>query len=422
VDVLARIRGINVLASSATARFAEERDPRVVAQQVGATAVVDGTVRLVADRLRVAVRLLDSGGLVRWNEQHEIALSNMFDLEDVIARRTVETLRGALTTLSHRGRASSEAVADYLRGRQALRRFDFAGAAEAFGRCIEHAPDFAPAYAGRAIALARSWHFLGATRRLRNDAEAAVREAAARAISLPETHHALALATLQLGDYRTTVRELDAALELAPTYVEAHELLGLLECETAKDDGTRRLTFARTLNPTMAYGSIALARWHALRADWDEAERLLAAVETHHAGHLGARVARVRLAAWRGNREEVRRLAADLHDADNPAKLYAAVYVGDQPLQDALRTAEERIATTESVRFRTYVRQLIAEVAAAAGDLEMAEAQVVRAAEDVLVDVDWLARVPLLSTARSTAGFRRAQRLTAERAASVWRP
>src|SRR5262249_40443621 len=60
VDLLSRTRGLRVFGQGATARFGDDRDPVNVGRKLGVFAVVDGTVHVAGDRVRVTARLLDA--------------------------------------------------------------------------------------------------------------------------------------------------------------------------------------------------------------------------------------------------------------------------------------------------------------------------------------------------------------------------
>src|SRR5262249_40969893 len=93
VDELCRTRGLRILGSGATAKFRDTRDPRAVGADLGAHAVVDGTVQLAGERVRITARLLDAAsGVQLWSDRHEGSLGDLFALQASIARRVAEEL------------------------------------------------------------------------------------------------------------------------------------------------------------------------------------------------------------------------------------------------------------------------------------------------------------------------------------------
>ncbi len=237
VDELARIRGLAVLSTGATRAFRDQRDPRVIRKELGADAVVDGSVQTDGKRIRIAARLDDAtSGTQLWNDRFEGALEDVFALQDTVRRRIAESLRVGLTTATRRGDAPPEAIEAYLRGRGQLRAITYLGpegALPLLERALALAPNFAPAVAAYATATIRAWFVprLDVTR----DFEALAREAVPKALEvagdLAEAHHAAGSLLLHDGDVAGAMRELHAALAIAPTYTDSLETLGLIECE-----------------------------------------------------------------------------------------------------------------------------------------------------------------------------------------------
>ena len=60
VDQLARTRNLRVLGAGATSQYKDDRDPRRMGDELGAYAVVDGTVQTSPERMRVTARLIDA--------------------------------------------------------------------------------------------------------------------------------------------------------------------------------------------------------------------------------------------------------------------------------------------------------------------------------------------------------------------------
>ncbi|WP_420584754.1 adenylate/guanylate cyclase domain-containing protein [Ruegeria sp.] len=82
---LGSYQDLNVLSRQSTHSVrAEESDPRSIRQKFGADYVLEGTVRQVADRLRVTARLIDtSSGLQVWSDAYDESLttSNILDVQ-----------------------------------------------------------------------------------------------------------------------------------------------------------------------------------------------------------------------------------------------------------------------------------------------------------------------------------------------------
>lgn len=230
---LGQIPGLRVVARSSSFHFRDRgQDLRDVGARLGATAVVEGSVRRSADRLRVSARLVSvSDGFQLWSQIYERRASDVFVIQDEVARSVANALRVELRV----GREPQpqppttdlSAFELYAKGRYHLNHDAIAGlelAADSFQQATARDPRYAAAQA----ALAETDALL-AYYRLRPAREAwtGARQAARRALaidpSLAEAHAVLGLATA-LDEWKWTEAEgpLRHALELAPDSCDVH--------------------------------------------------------------------------------------------------------------------------------------------------------------------------------------------------------
>jgi TolB-like protein/Tfp pilus assembly protein PilF len=190
---LAQIRGLRVVARSSSFQFAGRAlDLRDVGRRLGATAVVEGSVRRAGDRLRVSAQLVSvASGFQLWSQTYERSASDLFVIQDDVARSVANALRVELKVgLEPRAQpptTSLDAFELYAQGRYHLNHDALAGlelATDSFERAIEKDPRYAAAQA----ALAQTYAFL-AYYRLRPHREAwnAARQAAGRALALDQS-------------------------------------------------------------------------------------------------------------------------------------------------------------------------------------------------------------------------------------------
>ncbi len=424
-DLLARTRGLRVvgitLDESASSSAGRQPDARV-----------DGTVHVVGERMRVGVRLLDAeAGVQLWSERFESEIADVFELEDRVGRRIVEALRVGLTTALHRGDAPIGAIQTYLRARRALMGSRYARIDEVVGlleRCLEEAPGFPPAIAAHASACLRAWFIPGASGS--RDWEKASRESVLRALSsaseLPESHLASAILAAQDGDFRACRLALEEALALAPTFAEALDYLGRLYLEAGRPaEGVAHLRAAMDLEPTMDHGFAELMRHHELHGRRAEAEAWLARIEERTDMLVYALRSRARIAAYRGDRGMLRRVAERLGEGHDPElrliRTYTLGCLGEVRGASARAFLDELAATTANRRFHALLLQLEAEIAASQGEREQVLEAVSRAAEGALVDIEWMDRAPLLSLVRGDARFDAARAMVRQRADAAFR-
>ena len=430
VDVLARTRGLRVLGTGATARYKDTRDPLQIGSDLAANALIDGTAQVAGERVRITVRLVETAsGVQLWSERYEGDLGDLLGLQETIARRVAEELRVELTTLVHRASVPAAAIELYLQGRHKLRAFDgheaVAGAA-VLDQCVALAPDFAPALAARAIARLRRWFF-----DVEGDWEASARTAVADALErgpdVAEAHLAAGILATQEGQYRQAARSIERALAIAPTYADAHEYLGMLQCEAGQaDEGTRRLRLATSLDPSLIYAGIFIARTLALHGKWDRAEAELAGVEGRMTSMVLplTRALRCRLAAWRRDVPALRRMIHDGLTEESVNRrvvmVYARTFAGEIDVDEARRALQKVVSATHNARMLSLTEQIATELFAGMGELDEARLHLHRAATNVLVDLEWLDRCPLLDPLRAFPDWDATRKRVRTRAEAVW--
>ncbi len=436
IDVLSRTRGLRVLGSGATAKFRSERDPRAVGADLGVDAVVDATVQASAKQVRVAARLVEvATGTQLWSDRFESGLEDLFELQDRISKRIAEALRVELSTTANAEDVSAEAVSLYLRGRRKVTAFQVIGtdgAIELLEQCIELAPHLQPAIACHAIACLRAWFMPSSflddekPRDWEQEARRSVARALEEAPDTAETYLARAMLGVQLGEWREAVKALVKALEIAPTYAHAHQYLAQLQCEAGNTkEGLERSKLAFDLEPSLTVCLFDIARLHALRGDRAECDRYLDLAEVNSRFRSPTQQFRLRVATWYGDMQQVQDIRDTLagEDADgfglyvvNFARAVAGDF--DKPGLDAMTAS--LLARAPSPRFYTLMCQNCVEIYCARGYPEEALGYFQKAADRVLIDIEWTDRCPLLKAMRALPGFAEARRKVRQRVQAMW--
>jgi len=125
-----------------------------VGQQVGATFVLEGTIRRAGNRLRITAQLVEvSARHSVWAERYDRMIEDVFAIQDEIARSIAQALRITLTpqeekTIGVKPTENTQAYDFYLRGRSYLRRENTDYALQMFEQAIKLDRNFALAYAG----------------------------------------------------------------------------------------------------------------------------------------------------------------------------------------------------------------------------------------------------------------------------------
>jgi serine/threonine-protein kinase len=235
INSLSKVEGLTVV--SRTSSFAykgKALDIRTIGTQLGATAVLEGTVRGQGDRLRITAQLtgvLD--GRLLWSERYDRKTEDLFAIQDDIAATIVGTLRRTLfrglgAPEPRHYTPSLEAWNLYLKGRYFWNTRTFEGVQQAiqhFEAAIREDPKFALAYAGLSDSYALGVDYSAAPVSLGlNRAREEALKALALDDTLAEAHASLAwVAFIHDWDWPTAEREYRRAIELDPRYPSARQ-------------------------------------------------------------------------------------------------------------------------------------------------------------------------------------------------------
>ncbi|HEV8216488.1 MAG TPA: hypothetical protein VGP95_11650, partial [Gemmatimonadaceae bacterium] len=217
------------------------QDIRTIGTLLGASVVLEGTVRRAANRLRVTAQLTSTDdGRLLWSQRYDRRLDDVFAIQDEIARTIVDTLRA--TWFADLGAAPVRHYTDnvrayglYLKGRYEWNRRNQEGVAAGikyFEQAIAEDPTYALAYSG----LADSYALFVDYRSVPVDEGFAhAKKYALRAIelndSLAEAHASLAWCRFIYDwDWLEAVREFRRSIELNPRYASAHQWYAFLLC------------------------------------------------------------------------------------------------------------------------------------------------------------------------------------------------
>jgi len=235
INNLSQLGRLRVTARTTVFRYkGREAEPQAIGRELNVRTVLTGKVVHRGDRLRIQADLVDvTDGSQLWGQRYNRQVSDIFEIEEEIAREISETLQVRLTgeeqkRLTRRHTESTEAYHLYLKGRHYWDKRtpqSFQKAIEHFQKAIDRDPGYTLAYAG----LADSFNMLGWYGIL-SPAESfpKAKTAATRALRIDET---LAEAHASLGfakayhdwDWAGSERELGRAIELNPDYPTAHQ-------------------------------------------------------------------------------------------------------------------------------------------------------------------------------------------------------
>lgn len=429
IDALARTQGVSVLGSAATASLEGERDPREAGRRLGVAYLVDGRVQQTGPRVRLSVRLVEAAsGAQLWGQHFEDGSEEDFTRQEVLSLRAAEALRGELQVATWRHAASPETLALY---RQASLLGHMPGSlpeqSQAWlEQCTAQSPGFIPALELHALHSLRMWFMRSADRR---DWGAVARASVARAErlapELAETHLARSLLATNEGDWAQAVQSARAAVAAAPACIAALNHLGSLQCEAGRvDEGLERLRLCTLLDPHYGQAYFSLGRSSILRGDLETYRHCMERLSTFTSMRLPALVLRLRVAAWGGDLEAVRRCFQVLQQEEEPSmalvQSYAAVLLGEQSLREVLAYLEVQLGQFRNPRFVSLMCQLATELLCLSHQPQEALGFFLRAASTTLIDLEWTELCPPLASLRSLPGFTEGRRQVRSRVAPFW--
>jgi len=259
---LAKIRSLEVISRASVMPFkSRQQSMKQIGATLGATALLDGSVRRSGDRVRIVANLIDvETDQHLWAETYDRQMTDIFVIQTDVALQIATALKAHLTR-DERSRVRREPTKDlrayqlFLEGRQLLSKWTtetVVSAIDLFERAIARDPTFALAYASLAMAhveLAESGARAPDTEYAR--AEESVAQSLKLDPQLGAAHCTLGyLKTVGELDWAGAEREFQRAIELSPSDADAFDLYGRLCAALGRFDQAVALTErARELDP-----------------------------------------------------------------------------------------------------------------------------------------------------------------------------
>ncbi|MBD0371016.1 MAG: tetratricopeptide repeat protein, partial [Pyrinomonadaceae bacterium] len=283
ITKLSGVRRLAVRPTSAVLRYGDEgSDPVEAGRALGVDFVLDGRIKIVGERIRVSLQLLDIDSRTSiWANQFDGRYTDALEMEDSISAKVADALLPVLTQGEHdqlkkRGTDNPKAFEAYMRGRYFWNQFtpeSFGKVIESFQSAISLDPHYALPYVG--VADFYNWASIYGIMPA-NEIYAEARRAALRALELDEqlgeAYAALGLLASSQRDWDESERLYRKAIELSPSYPLAHEWYGSMLVGTGRfEEGMKETRRAEELDP-LSPRAISLTSWNSYQAHrFDEA-------------------------------------------------------------------------------------------------------------------------------------------------------
>jgi TolB-like protein/Tfp pilus assembly protein PilF len=287
---LAAVRDLKVISRTSTAKYQSKPDNlKTVAQELGVSTIVEGTVQRAGDKVRVNVQLIDARADTHlWANSYDRDFKDVLAVESEVAAQIADALKANLSpseshVLAAARTENAEAYDLFLRGQYEFHQAESSLAADAYDRAdafyrqaLARDPNFAEAAAELARnRLSRHWFISPLAPAELEEVKSLIDRALALAPNSPEAHFALGL-FFYWGhrQYENALAEFNRTLELQPNNADARAFCAWVyrrrgEWERSLADSQR----AEELDPRDASIPTNIGVTYNLLRLWKDAER-----------------------------------------------------------------------------------------------------------------------------------------------------
>lgn len=261
INALTKIQDLRVPATTSAFLFGPENQNMMeIGEKLGVDAVLRGSVQKIGNMVRITAQIINvKDETLRWSEQYNRELDDVFTIQDEISMAIVSELKVNLLgeerkELLKHYTENAEIYELYLKGRYFMRdrsREGLEKALDYFNKALEMDSNYALGYVG----LSDCYNFFAFYDFFpREEVFPKAKEAALKALaideSLAEAHASLGWIGIQEWNWDEAEREFKRAVELNPGYVSAHHWFSMLYMYLAKYDlAVREIDLALELDP-----------------------------------------------------------------------------------------------------------------------------------------------------------------------------
>jgi TolB-like protein/Tfp pilus assembly protein PilF/predicted Ser/Thr protein kinase len=264
ISALGRLRDLRVPGRNSAFSFKGQNvDYREIGQKLSVRTVLEGSVQVMGDKLRITARLIGAeDGFQLWSEKYDRKMEDVFDIQDEIASAIVEHLKvtllsGEKAALLKRPTTDAEAYNLYLKGLYFHARpspESLGKALDFFHEALDRDPNFSLAHAAIAtVYLTMANMNLAPPAETYQKAKAALKNAFALDPNLPEALGPAA--TLEFyfeWNWTAAEKSFGRVLELSPGNALAHMAYAwLLMSRRRFEESLAEIKRALTLEPLM---------------------------------------------------------------------------------------------------------------------------------------------------------------------------
>lgn len=268
---LSSISRLMVIACSSSFTYKEKKiDARRVGQELGVAHILEGSVRILGNCVRISAQLVDtSNGAHVWADHYDREIGDAFAVQDEITQDIVTALEVKLTQGEQirtwrRDAVSPEAYQHFARGREAYLTFSRSAmgrAREELERAIGINAGFATAHVFLGFTYAEDARFKWDS--AREEAMSKARDAARKALTLNAgcgaAYSLLGYIAMQERCFEDAIRECGRAVAIRPSDADAYHVLAMARIYNGDfADGIRLEQRSLRLNPLALENSLVM--------------------------------------------------------------------------------------------------------------------------------------------------------------------
>lgn len=259
---LSKVKDIRVVSRTTSMRYKNtEKDMMAIGRENNASYIMEGSIRVHKDNLRITAQLIDAAKDVHvWAETYRGTVDDVFDIQEMVSEKIADALRIRLTReeqriLEKRYTDDTEAYQLYLKGRHYWQQRNEQGlqlAISHFEKALVKDPDYALAWTGLADSYSLMGEYSNISRRVLYPKQmAAVNRALEIDNKLAEAHISLAISLmLNEWDWKKSESEFKTGLALNPKYATGRHWYAEWLLFTGKTiEALREISLAVDLEP-----------------------------------------------------------------------------------------------------------------------------------------------------------------------------
>ena len=262
INALSKVPEVFVIARNSTFVYkGKTTDVRQVAEDLGVQYILEGSVRMSGDTVRVTAQLIDAiNGHHLWSERYDRSVRDIFALQDEITMRILTELRVKLTHVEEarileKGTDNLQAYLKVVEGYGYFRQYKREAnvvAMRLFREALELDPKYATAYTGLSLVLRRDVDF-GASESPKEDLSNALKFAQ-KAVELDgssaEAHAAVSWVLMAMRQHDKAIEFGERAVRLDPnSSLALHTLATSLNASWRGEEALPLYRQAIRLNP-----------------------------------------------------------------------------------------------------------------------------------------------------------------------------